>query len=138
MKFPRNARIFRGQLDASPFVGVLFIVVLFLLLNSSLVFTPGVPIHLPPSPELPGPTNATLTVTMDRAGHLYFDNQITTEENLTQALLRRKAERLTLVVRPDENVPCRNLVRLWSLARDAGIDEIQLATQTPARARPLK
>ena len=32
MKFPRNVRIFRGQLDASPFVCVLFIVVLFVLL----------------------------------------------------------------------------------------------------------
>ena len=47
MKFPRNARIFRGQLDASPFVGVLFLVAIFLLLNSSLVFVPGIAINLP-------------------------------------------------------------------------------------------
>jgi len=54
MKFPRNARIFRGQLDASPFVGVLFLVAIFLLLNSSLVFVPGVAIKLPEAADLPG------------------------------------------------------------------------------------
>ena len=42
MKFPRNARVFRGQLDAAPFASVLFLLVLFLLVQSSLVFVPGV------------------------------------------------------------------------------------------------
>ena len=32
MKFPRNAKIFRGQLDATPFAGVFFCLVLFILL----------------------------------------------------------------------------------------------------------
>jgi len=34
MKFPRNARIFRGQLDAAPFAIVFFLLVLFLMLAS--------------------------------------------------------------------------------------------------------
>jgi biopolymer transport protein ExbD len=138
MKFPRNARVFRGQLDASPFVGVLFIVVIFLLLHSSLVFTPGVRIELPKSPELPGATKATLTVAVDRAGHLYFGNQLTPEETLKAALLRRKAEGLTLVVMADRNVPYETLVRLWILAREAGIAQTLLATQPPLRAQPVK
>jgi hypothetical protein len=41
MKFPRNARIFRGQLDAAPFAIVFSCLLLFLLL-SSLLYTPGV------------------------------------------------------------------------------------------------
>ena len=31
MKFPRNARIFRGQLDAAPFAAVFFLLVIFLM-----------------------------------------------------------------------------------------------------------
>jgi biopolymer transport protein ExbD len=138
MKFPRNARVFRGQLDASPFVGVLFLVVIFLLLHSSLVFTPGVRIELPKSPELPGPTNATLTVAVDRDGHLYYDNQLAAEDTLKAALQRRRAERVTLVVLADRNVRNETLVRLLNLARDAGIDDALLATRPPVRAQAGK
>ena len=143
MKFPRNVRIFRGQLDASPFVGVLFIVVIFLLLHSSLVFTPGVRIELPPSPELPGVTNATVTVAVDREGRLFLGNQITGEDALKASLKQRQAslksrriEGLTLVVMADRNVPNETLVRLLNIARDAGIGEAMLATRTPVRAQP--
>ena len=79
MKFPRNARIFRGQLDASPFVGVLFLVAIFLLLNSSLVFVPGVAIKLPEAADLPGVIGPTFTVVVDSNRHFYFRSQIIKE-----------------------------------------------------------
>lgn len=71
MKFPRNAKIFRGQLDAAPFAGVLFLLVIFLALNSLLVFVPGVQIKLPVGDSLPGAANPTLVVAADRNGQLY-------------------------------------------------------------------
>ena len=42
MRFPRNAKIFRGQLDAAPLAGVFFLLLIFFLLSSRLAFTPGV------------------------------------------------------------------------------------------------
>ncbi len=50
MRFPHNTKIFRGQLDAAPFVGVFFLLVIFLLFNSGLVFTPGIPNSRHPHP----------------------------------------------------------------------------------------
>jgi biopolymer transport protein ExbD len=59
MKFPRNARIFKGHLDAAPFAGVFFCLLIFVLLGT-LVYTPGVRIELPVSAtELPGVSGAT-------------------------------------------------------------------------------
>ncbi len=45
MRFPRQAKIFRGQLDAAPVAGVVFLLVIFMQLNS-LLYTPGVLVHL--------------------------------------------------------------------------------------------
>jgi biopolymer transport protein ExbD len=45
MRFPRQARIFRGHLDPAPFVAVVFMLVLFLQI-SSFVHTPGVLVQL--------------------------------------------------------------------------------------------
>ena len=135
MKFPRNARIFRGQLDASPFVGVLFLVAIFLLLNSSLVFVPGVAIQLPEAADLPGIIGPTVTVAVDANRHFYFRDQIIKESDLLVEL--RKAaletkERLTLMLLADKTVSTATLVQLAQLARAAGLKEAILVTRPPA------
>jgi biopolymer transport protein ExbD len=52
MKFPRNVRIFRGQLDAAPFACVFFLLLIFIIMGT-LVYTPGVRIKLPAANGLP-------------------------------------------------------------------------------------
>jgi hypothetical protein len=56
MRFPRNAKMFRGQMDAAPFAGVFFLLTLFVLL-ASFTYTPGVRLRLPrqtcPEPTRP-------------------------------------------------------------------------------------
>jgi len=133
MRFPRNARVFRGQLDASPFVGVLFLLLIFLLLNSALVFTPGVPLELAESADWPGPTNPTVTVAVDGAGELYFQNQVTTEaELITQLAAAVEGQQpLTLVLLTDRRVPSETIIRLAALGRRLGIQEFLLATRPP-------
>jgi len=135
MKFPRNARIFRGQLDASPFVGVLFLVAIFLLLNSSLVFVPGVAIKLPEAADLPGVIGRTVKVTVDSNRHFYFRDQIIKESDL-QVALRKAAletkEPLTLMLLADKTVPWDTIVQLAKLARAAGVKEAILVTRPPA------
>lgn len=46
MRFPRQAKIFRGQLDAAPVAAVSFLLVLMLLLQFSQTFIPGVSVQL--------------------------------------------------------------------------------------------
>jgi biopolymer transport protein ExbD len=129
MRFPRNARVFRGQLDASPFVGVLFLLLIFFLLNSALVFTPGVPLELPESADWPGPTHPTVTVAVDSAGELYFQNQVTTEQELEVQLARAVAQQqpLTMVLLTDRRVPSEIIIRLLDLGRRLGIQDALFA-----------
>ena len=86
MRFPRHTKVFRGQLDAAPYAGVFFLLTLFILLNSSIVFTPGLPIRLPEATNVPGVTGPTLAIAVDDGSRIYFDNQVTNEERLRQRL----------------------------------------------------
>jgi len=134
MRFPRNTRIFRGQLDAGPYAAVLFVLVIFLLLNSSFVFTPGVPIRLPEAEKLPGPTSPTVAVAVDGSGQLYFQNQVIDEPRLKKKLqeaVSRSSEPLTLIMQADQDVKYKEVVRLGLLARATGIREALLATRPP-------
>jgi biopolymer transport protein ExbD len=129
MKFPRNARIFRGHLDAAPFAIVFFLLVIFLMLGS-LVYTPGVRLTLPVAEDLPGTDKPTVAVAIDANGRLYFENQVIEEARLRERLRQAVATTpgLTLLVQADESVPQKRLIQLTLLARDAGISESWLAT----------
>ena len=129
MKFPRNARIFRGQLDAAPFAAVFFLLVIFLMLSTQL-YTPGVFLSLPEADDLPGTDKPSVAVAIDASGRLYFENQSIGESLLTKRLRKAAAdspEPLTLIVHADRGVSTELLVRLTLLARSAGITNGLLA-----------
>lgn len=142
MKFPRNTRMFRGQLDAAPFAGVFFLLLIFLALNSSFVFTSGVRINLPETGRLAATGRPTIVVTVDRAGLHYFQGQVIQVEPLEiqlKAAAARAAGDLTLVVQADKAVAHDAIVQLSLLAQRAGIDDVVLATRpggTPLRVQP--
>jgi len=134
MKFARQANIFKGQLDVAPVASIAFLLVLFLLLNSALVFPPGVRITLPVASDLPGASGPSVTVAMDASGQLFFENQIILEQNLKERLAqaaRDSADPLILVVQLDRSLRVEELVRLSVLAREAGMQHVVLATRPP-------
>lgn len=141
MRFPRHARIFKGQLDAAPFAGVFFLVLIFLTFNSQLVFTPGVRVELPQADGLPGTANPSVAVVVDRSGQFYFENQVIGEAGLRQRLrtaaeqARSRQARLTLVILADQLTPTEVTFRLGELAREAGVSELLQATR-PRVATP--
>ena len=130
MKFPRNARIFKGRLDAAPLAAVFVLLGIFLLL-SSMVYTPGVRLDLPPASDLPGTDRPSVAVAIDANGRLYFENQVVEELELKGKLVRavtNSPQPLTLVVQADKNVTYDRLIKLTILARNAGISSAWLAT----------
>lgn len=137
MKFPRNARSFHGQLDAGPFLGVFFLLVLFLLLNSALVLPPGVKIEVPEAGEWPGVAGVSRLVVLDQNGRLYFDQQVIAPDALKsrlQSAVTQSQQPVTLVVQADKNVPLDAWMQLSALAREAGVREVLLASRPPAFA----
>jgi len=144
MKFPRNARVLRGNLDVTPYASVFFLLVIFVLLGS-MVYTPGVRLNLPVADDLPGTDKPTVNVAVDSIGRLYFQNQLIEEAELTSRLrdiIRKSTDPFTLVVQADKAVPYDNLIRLAVIARDAGIRDMLLATlpravnKTPVSEKP--
>ena len=139
MKFPRNARIFRGQLDAAPFASVFFLLVIFVMLGT-LVHTPGVRIELPRAGDLPGTDAPTVAVAVDANGRLYYENRVIERGDLLSRLkdaAKKSTEPLTLLVQADKAVTEDSLVVVAVLARSAGIHDLLLATLPPVFTNSL-
>ena len=142
MRFPHHTKIFRGQLDAAPFIGVFFLLVILMLLASGFVFIPGVRIELPQAADLPGINGPTVVVAVDEEGHFYFENQLCDEATLKQRLIiavARSPQPLTLVVQADRKAQVDIVnVRLPTLARSAGIHQLLQAVRRPDVPAPVK
>jgi biopolymer transport protein ExbD len=138
MRFARNTKIFRGQLDAAPYAGVFFLLAIFLLLNSSFVFTPGIEIQLPEAAALPGTTAPTMAVAIDDSSRIYFQNQVTSEAALRKRLADAVASApdLTLVIQAHKNVKWDTLARVMLVAREAGVKTALPATRPPVVPAP--
>lgn len=131
MKFPRNARVTKGSLEAAAWVAVMFLLVIFIMLGG-LLYTPGVHVQLPVTDELPGSDKLPVTVAMDSAGRLFFENQLVTNESLLtnrwNEIIRNAPEKPALVVQADKGVSYENLVRVMQMGRAVGFETTVLAT----------
>lgn len=141
MRLPRNAKIFRGQLDAAPFAGVTFLLLLFLVFQSKLVFMPGVRIELPESGvDLPGIPGKSVVVAVDRSGQIYYQNQaVSNLVDLRQRLradVEKAKEPVTLEVVADKTATLQSYAPLLSLAGEVGMRSALLVVRPPVQ--PLK
>lgn len=141
MKLPRNAKIFRGQLDVAPFMGVFLLLLLFVMLRQHITFVPGVPIELPEAADLSGIQGPVLTIVMSGQGKLYFDNQELPDgqPQVLHELLARAATAaghpVTLIVQADRGVSLGAWTELSLAAREAGIRDVLLSVQPLARVQ---
>ena len=138
MRFPRNLRILRTQLDMAPFAGVFFLLAIFLML-ASLIYTPGVRLELHVADDLPGLDRPMVAVAIDGSGRLYYQNQLIAEASLEIRLreaVKESSEALTMVVQADKTVSHDRLIRLALVARNAGIAQAWLATLPQPFAAP--
>lgn len=127
MKLPRNSKVFRGQLDVAPVVGVFFLLLIFLLLQNYITFVPGVPVRLPEGANLSGFRGPAMAVTVDRDGQLFFDNQQLTRAEMRKqmgAAAGRSELPLTLLVQADRAVTYGVLMELNLMARESGIYDV--------------
>ena len=127
MKLPRNAKVFRGQLDVAPFIGVFFLLLIFVILKNFVTFVPGVTVRLPESSSFSGFRGPALAVIVNGGGQLFFaDRELNLEEMQSQLseAVSAAEEPLTLIVQADTNVPYGTLMQLDAMAQRAGIREV--------------
>ena len=141
MTFTTHCQIARGPIDPAPMVDIVFLLLIFLVLSSPYVLQPGIG---PVDPPTATPTEYVfqdLVVTMTRDNLLFFNNQAVTREQLSQALraAAKKSRNRELIIKADQQVSHGAVVQIMSLAVEAGIPAISLATRpelTPAPAAP--
>lgn len=132
-----------AKIDAVPLFNVLLIAVLFLMIGSHFIFSPGVPVSLEDGdatalprasvPLLGVEASSVLTVKSDAI--FILDGQI--YENIEDAFSHQKPSgnadsRGVLLVKLDRSVSVQGLFKIAELAGKAGFSSLQIAGDSPS------
>ncbi len=130
MKLQRTMNVHTGGILAIPVVDVLFLLLLFLLLNG-VAAQAGVEVTLPEAPFAQNlePFPAIITVTAEQGRFLYYH-----DEQLTLAELRQRLESLpgyrSVVIKADAEVNQQRLMQVAELPLEKGHKTV-IATAIP-------
>jgi biopolymer transport protein ExbD len=132
MTFRTHCQISKGTLDAAPLVNVVFLLLLFFVLNSQIVLQTGYPLILPGAGNTPLTGSfQTLVVTVARDDLVFFKDQPVTLDKLEQTL--REAVQQThahdLIIKADKRVTLGTETEVMSAANRAGITTVNLAAR---------
>jgi biopolymer transport protein ExbD len=134
MRFQRNVKPFTGQLDAAPLLGVFFLLLFFVLLNTPLAPPRGLRLRLPAVtvPEDRDAPIPSLVISIDPNNLVYFENQAVRDDELRSRLterVHREKSPIALLIQADGAVQQATVVRLAALARAAGVGDIVIGTR---------
>ena len=121
----------RSQLDLTPLIDVVFLLLIFFMLTSCYA-KPQLPVALPEaeSGQVQGQTTVILTIKAD--GSIYLaENQVAPEQVYAAlaAIYKHKPGAKTLEIQSDKVIPFGSVVKILDEAKKAGAENISIATE---------
>ena len=121
----------RSQLDLTPLIDVVFLLLIFFMLTSCYA-KPQLPVALPEaeSGQVQGQTTVVLTIKAD--GSIYLAENKVAPEQLSAALAaiyKHKSGSKTLEIQSDKVIPFGSVVKILDEAKKAGAENISIATE---------
>jgi len=135
MTFRTHCQISKGLIDAAPLVNVVFLLLLFFVLNSQFVMQSGIPLILPSSAQYPVRDSfQSLVVTVTSDNLLFFHDQPLPMDKLEQTLREAVQQGLghELIIRAGSQVSMGTEFEIVSAANRAGITMVNMAARPGA------
>ncbi|MCK5679873.1 biopolymer transporter ExbD [bacterium] len=132
MRFQTRSRD-EVQLDMTPLVDVVFLLLIFFMLSTSLSVNPGIKIDLPKaSAEQVKKKKTTLRVAIEAGGGIFLEGKKLTIKQLREkfaAVGKAKGDDALVVIEADKKVYHGLVVRVMDAAKSSGLNKLAIATQ---------
>jgi len=113
------------------FTDVIFLLLIFLLISSNFITHSGIKVDLPGSNSQQNEFNKNISLTLTKNNEIFINNEIVGWEELPEVLNRKLIDdpEQVVVVRADETVELKNVVRLLDIAKLSGTNRFFIATE---------
>ena len=130
MKF-RSNRKEEPLIEMTPLIDVVFQLLLFFMLTTTLRNSPSFDVELPEaSTDKLLQEDHSFTIAILANGDIIVEDSIFTEEELLKILKKKVTEnsQLSVLIEADRSVEHQHVVRLMDLASEAGVEQLQIGT----------
>jgi len=138
MNFRQKNHRESSTLDMTPLVDVVFNLLIFFMLSTTFVTTPGIKINLPEasSKELKVQEKE-VRIALTRKGRIYLNRKLVTLDDVSKTL-KQKARinpKMLVIIQADEQVTHGKVVQIMDIAKTAGLNRLAIATRPRKRKR---
>jgi biopolymer transport protein ExbD len=121
------------KVDMTPMVDVVFLLLIFFMISTTFVETPGISVDLPQSSsEAISSEPVEIKAYVDKSGAIHIgERQIALDdlEKTLAALVAEKGKQATFVLMADRDVRHGLVVRLMDAAQEAGFTKLAIGTE---------
>ncbi len=114
----------------TPLIDIVFLVIIFFMLNTSLAINPAIQVDLPNAYTSKAVLKDEILVTLSANGDIYIGKVLVSLERFPSDLKKEmvRLQNNRMILRADETLPYRILIEIMDLARLSGIEAISLVT----------
>jgi biopolymer transport protein ExbD len=119
-----------GGLVLTPLIDMVFLVVIFFMLNTTLSINPAITVELPEAYTSQAVLQEEIVVTLTGSGEIYIGKQTVPRDRFAAELKKEmvRLQRSDVILQADELLPYRDVVEIMDLARLTGVESIALVT----------
>ncbi len=121
-----------ARIDITPMVDVVFLLLIFFMISTTFVETPGIDIRLPESSSRAVEREPEeIKVYLTNEGEIFLGDELTTKQELEKFLegKRDKADQITFLLLADREARHGLVVELMDLARTSGFSRLAIGTE---------
>ena len=114
----------------TPLIDMVFLVVIFFMLNTTLSINPAITVDLPEAYTAQAVIEEEIIVTMTGSGEIYIGEEPISRERYAAELKRQmvRLQRTDIILQADALLPYKEVVEIMDLSRLTGVDSISLVT----------
>ncbi|MBU0709916.1 MAG: biopolymer transporter ExbD [Candidatus Omnitrophica bacterium] len=130
MRFKGRMELEHGlkQIDIAPLIDIIFQLLIFFMLTSSFVMQPGIKINLPKAVTSEIVSYDNIEVVVSGESVVYLDGKVITMRELEKLFIQAAGRNQTILIKADKRASLGRVVDIWDMARDIGINKINIAT----------
>ena len=119
-----------GGLVLTPLIDMVFLVVIFFMLNTTLSINPAITVELPEAYTSQAVLQEEIVVTLTGSGEIYIGKQTVPRDRFAAELKKEmvRLQRTDVILQADELLPYRDVVEIMDLSRLTGVESISLVT----------
>ena len=126
----------RPRIEMIPLIDVVFLLLVFFIYSMlSMTVHRGLPVDLPTASTATVNEETFITITLQRDGQLFLEDQAVDIHSLASLLLQEKQKKpdMQVYLRADKEVSYQRAVKVMDIVRSAGINKLALETQWEER-----